>query len=76
MTTTFQTAKIEKTTEVLAKADEVPVLALDLAARSRKHITNQPADVNAELVKKALNPNMMQWSWVARNVLLRSSCTL
>lgn len=33
MTTTFQTAKIEKTTEVLAKADEVPVLALDLAAR-------------------------------------------
>lgn len=78
MTTTFQTAKIEKTTEVLAKAYQVPVTALDLAARvrSRKHIMNQPADVNAELVKKALNPNRMQWSWVARNVLLRSSCTL
>lgn len=44
--------------------------------QSRKHIMNQPADVNAEVVKKALNPNMMQWSWVARNVLLRSSCTL
>lgn len=44
--------------------------------QSRKHILNQPTDVNAELVKKALNSKMMQWSWVARNVLLRSSCTL
>lgn len=33
MTTMFQTAKIEKTTEVLAKAYEVPATKLDLAAR-------------------------------------------
>lgn len=44
--------------------------------QSSKHILNQPADVNAELVKKALNPDAKQWSWLARNVVLRSSLAL
>lgn len=44
--------------------------------QSSKHILNQPADVNAELVKKALNPDARQWSWLARNVALRSALPL
>lgn len=44
--------------------------------QSGKHILNQPADVNAELVKKALNPDDKQWSLLARNVVLGSSLAL
>lgn len=44
--------------------------------QSGKHILNQPADVNAELVKKALNPDDKRWSFLARNVVLGSSLAL
>lgn len=37
---------------------------------------NQPADLNAEQVKKVLNPDNKQWTWLARNVRLRSSLIL
>ncbi|KAK1859424.1 hypothetical protein I4F81_002020 [Pyropia yezoensis] len=78
MTTTFQCAKVEEVAELLAGAFHVSVAALDISTRvtSSKHILNQPADVNAELVKKALNPDAKQWSWLARNVVLRSSLAL
>ncbi|KAK1861878.1 hypothetical protein I4F81_004457 [Pyropia yezoensis] len=114
MTTTFQYAKLEDVTALLAGAFKVPATALDISARvttralyqlltvldahlssaspahrcsslntfvsdnfqSSKHILNQPADVNAELVKKALNPDARQWSWLARNVALRSALPL
>lgn len=44
--------------------------------QSTKHILHQPADINTELVKTALNPEVLQWSWVIRNVRIRSVLAL
>lgn len=44
--------------------------------QSNKHILNQPPELCVELVKNMTNPQSQQWSWVARNLHLRTSLFL
>lgn len=44
--------------------------------QSNKHILNQPPDLCVELIKNMTNPASKQWSWVARNLHLRTSLFL
>lgn len=46
-----------------------PSTSLD--PQARKHIQNQPLDLNAEQTKAALNPKVRKWLWLVRNVRLR-----
>lgn len=41
-----------------------------------KHVLNQPADLNTSLVNFALNPKAAKWSWLCRNLRLRSSARI
>ncbi|KAK1863401.1 hypothetical protein I4F81_005957 [Pyropia yezoensis] len=74
MTLTYQGLKVVPVTKLLAKAFNVPVDHLDVAQRVtyQKVVLNQPADLNGELVKLMLNPDRKKWTWVARNLKLRS----
>lgn len=40
--------------------------------QSSKHLLNQPASLNAELVKEMINPKAREWTWVVRNVRIRA----
>lgn len=42
------------------------------APQFAKHIQNQPARLNALLAGTALNPAAVKWSWLCRNLRLRS----
>lgn len=60
----------------LAHLPPAPFFTRTLSAQSRKHILNQPADLDSELVKAVLNPEALQWSWVVRNMCLRTVIVL
>lgn len=48
----------------------------DPIRQSNKHILNQPPELCVELIKNMTNPTAKQWSWVARNLHLRTSLFL
>lgn len=74
ITTTYQPLKVQPATKALAQAFQVPAGHLDVAERVKgsKQILNQPADLNGELAKQMTNPEKKKWSWVVRNLKLRS----
>lgn len=67
---------VQSIAQWLAHPPPAPFFPRTLSAQSRKHVLNQPADLDSELVKAVLNPEALQWSWVARNMCLRTVVVL
>eukprot|EP00168_Porphyra_purpurea_P016288 TRINITY_DN5220_c0_g1_i2.p1 TRINITY_DN5220_c0_g1~~TRINITY_DN5220_c0_g1_i2.p1 ORF type:complete len:634 (-),score=139.19 TRINITY_DN5220_c0_g1_i2:146-2011(-) len=78
LSTTFQAAKLPDVTQMLADALVCHTTMLDVKIRitSWKHVHKQPADLNASLVKRLVNPEGRQWVGLCRNIRLRSKVEL
>lgn len=50
----------------------MPLSCLAGHVQPTKHIQNQPGDLNAVFALKMLNPASMEWSWLCRNLQLRT----
>lgn len=70
----FGTASAKGVNTLLHKGLKVTADEVDVKVRVAfaKHIQNQPARLNALLAGTALNPAAVKWSWLCRNLRLRS----
>ncbi|KAK1869737.1 hypothetical protein I4F81_012203 [Pyropia yezoensis] len=70
----FGTASVQGVNTLLHKSLKVTADEVDVkdGVAFAKHIQNQSAELNALLAGTALNPAAAKWSWLCRNLRLRS----